>query len=83
MSRFFMLLLGMSILYGFSYGQNLYTLKGFIVDENNESLPGASVFLYSINKGTTTDLQGKFVIDNLQEGTYIIEVSFMGYPNTC
>ncbi|MEZ5084101.1 MAG: carboxypeptidase-like regulatory domain-containing protein [Bacteroidales bacterium] len=79
MSRFFKLLLGMSILYGISNGQSLYELKGSIVDENKMSLPGASVFLYPINKGTTTDLQGKFVINKLQEGTYKIEVSFMGY----
>ena len=74
-----MLLLCMNILCSSSYAQNKYVLKGVVIDENNQSLTGASVFLYPIKKGTITDDVGKFVINNLQKGNYIIEISFIGY----
>jgi len=74
-----MLLLVMSILYNYSNAQTNYELKGTIVDENNEPLTGASVFLFPVKKGTITDTKGFFVIDELSKGTYIIEISFVGY----
>jgi iron complex outermembrane receptor protein len=79
MSKLFMLLLGMSILFNYSNAQTHYKLNGSIVDENNEPLTGASVFLQSVNKGTITNANGNFVIDNLPKGKYIITVSFVGY----
>ena len=79
MSKFFMLLLGMGILYSFSYGQTNYQLKGTVVDENNKPLIGASVFLYPVEKGTITDAGGDFIFNNLSNGKYTIEISFIGY----
>ncbi len=79
MSKFFMLLVGMSLLCNCLFAQTHYELKGVVVDEYNEPLPGASVFLYPIEKGTTTDAEGAFVIDKLLQGTYTISVSFIGY----
>jgi iron complex outermembrane recepter protein len=79
MSKIFMLILGMSILYNFSYGQPCCELKGTVVDENNKPLTGASVFLYPIERGAITDASGNFVIGSLSKGKYMIEISFMGY----
>lgn len=73
-----MLLLSMGVLC-FSYGQTYNQLKGKVVNENNEPLTGASVFLFSVNKGTITDDKGFFVFDGLSEGVYSIEISFVGY----
>jgi iron complex outermembrane recepter protein len=79
MSKIFMLLLGMSILYNFSYGQPCCELKGTVFDENNEPLTGASIFLFPIERGAITDASGNFVIGSLSKGKYMIEISFMGY----
>ncbi len=74
-----MLLLGMGILCSSANAQSYYELKAKVVDENNEALPGASVFLYPVKKGTVTDAKGNFVIDNLPKGKYAVEISFVGY----
>lgn len=77
-----MLFLGMSLIYGLSYGQMHYELNGNVVDENNQPLPGASVYLYPVDKGTITDANGAFGIDHLAPGSYKIEISYIGYK-TC
>ncbi len=69
----------MSILYNFSYAQTHYKVNGTVVDENNEPLTGASVFLFPVKKGTITNVSGDFSIKNLSKGRYIIEISFVGY----
>ena len=60
-------------------GQSNYVLEGKVVDQSNQALPGASLMLYPIKKGTVSDHNGKFSISNLLRDTYVIEVSFIGY----
>ena len=55
-----------------------FTLNGKVVNENNESLPGATILVKENNKGTSTDFDGKFRV-NLSKGIYTIQVSFVGY----
>ena len=55
-----------------------FTLNGKVVNENNESLPGATILVKESNKGTSTDFDGKFRV-NLPKGTSTIQVSFVGY----
>jgi iron complex outermembrane receptor protein len=55
-----------------------FTLKGKVVNENNESLPGATILVKEPKKGTSTDFDGKFNV-NLPKGYYTIQVSFIGY----
>ena len=55
-----------------------FTLNGKVVDENNESLPGATIFIKEINKGTSTDFDGKFRV-KFPKGNYTIQISFIGY----
>lgn len=62
---------------GFANAQS-YTLQGKVVDENQEALLGATVMVKEINKGTSTDLDGKFSI-TLQEGNYTLKVSYVGF----
>lgn len=79
MSKFVMFFLCMISSYGLLYGQINYVFDGVVVDENNEPLAGASVFLYPIEKGTVTDANGHFVFSNLPQGSYIVDISFIGY----
>ncbi|MGJ8745550.1 TonB-dependent receptor [Polaribacter sp.] len=55
-----------------------FTLNGKVVDENNDSLPGATILVKENNKGTSTDFDGKFSVQ-LLKGKFTIQVSFMGY----
>ena len=55
-----------------------FTLKGKVVDANNESLPGATILVKETQQGTSSDFDGVFRI-NLEKGMYTIQVSFIGY----
>ena len=80
MRGIFILVIWMNFLFfGISYSQTGNILEGIVVDETNESLPGASIILYPEMLDATTDAEGKYIISNLENGTYIIEVSFVGY----
>lgn len=54
-------------------------VSGIITDTDNNPLPGASVFLPEISKGTMTDSQGKFQFKNIPNGEIKIQISFLGY----
>jgi len=79
----FIFLLLYTACYGFS--QNLYqTIRGTVTDNDTKlPLPGANVILVSSNpiKGATTDLNGKFRIENVPIGRQSLKVSFLGYDD--
>lgn len=57
-------------------GQNL---KGIVKDAGSkEALTGVTVFVESLKKGTSTDLNGHYEL-SLPEGSYDISFSFVGY----
>lgn len=64
-----------------SYG----LVKGVVVDaKTEEALPFVSVVIYklkdtSIVDGILTDEQGQFKFNNIQQGNYIIRLSYVGY----
>lgn len=52
-------------------------IKGKVLDENGNPLPGATVLVKGTTIGTTTDFDGEFSID-LNPGD-ILEISYIGY----
>ncbi len=60
-------------------GQQSWSLTGQITDEAGKPLPGASVFLSPVNRGTATGRTGSFEFQNIPEGKYTIEVSYLGF----
>ena len=58
------------------FGQTKIT--GTVVDETNEPLPNASVFVKGTKNGTTTDFDGKFTL-NAKSNSGVIVISFVGY----
>ena len=54
-------------------------IEGRVLDENNVPLAGATVRMEGLTKGATADVNGKFVVSNLDAGTYALLVGFMGY----
>ncbi|MHB9040666.1 MAG: TonB-dependent receptor [Melioribacteraceae bacterium] len=72
----FMMLLGINL-----SAQNLKgTITGKVVDEvTNEPIPGVNVVIVGSQKGAAADLNGEFVISNLDAGIYQVRVSALGY----
>ncbi|QMU63428.1 MAG: TonB-dependent receptor plug domain-containing protein [Flavobacteriaceae bacterium] len=55
-------------------------LTGTVVDSTNEPLPGASVVVKGTTNGTSTDFDGKFMLDSkTTSGTLVI--SYIGYKS--
>lgn len=55
------------------------TLGGLVLDDENRPLPGATVEVEELNRITTTDADGAFVIELPGEGMYTLIVRFVGY----
>jgi len=59
------------------------SIQGRIYNEiNNESIPFANIVLDSTQIGTTSDENGRYVIDNLKPGIYNLTCSFVGFKTT-
>lgn len=55
-------------------------ITGTVVDETNESLPGASVLEKGTTNGTQTDFDGKFTL-NAKSNSGVLVISFIGYKS--
>lgn len=76
--RFFVILLMLSGITGIVAAQTL-TISGVVSDKNTgEVLPTANVFVVELNRGATTNVDGRYEIP-VTSGTYTIQVSFIGY----
>jgi len=70
-----------------SYGQekNLtQTIRGKVIDKDTQQpLPGATIFITNLEsqKGTSTDTEGNFRLENVPVGRININVSYVGYRN--
>ena len=54
-------------------------VKGVVLDENGEPVPGANVVVKGATVGTITDMDGNFSLQ-VEKGATIV-VSFIGYAN--
>jgi iron complex outermembrane receptor protein len=68
------LILGFS---GLINAQN--TVSGTVTDLQNQPVPGVSVYVSELHKGTTTDENGKYILNNLPKGGLRIAFTFVGY----
>lgn len=62
-------------------------IEGRFTNSKTEPLPFVSLVLLnatdtSFVKGSVSDTEGKFIIDNVQNGNYILVGSFVGYKST-
>lgn len=55
-------------------------LKGIVVDENDQPLPGASVKVKGTDKGVSTDANGRFSLQVPGIGSKLV-ISFIGYES--
>ena len=78
------------LLVGSAFGQAVPTpqgaIQGTVTDQSGEPLPGANVVLKGSNlsapNGMTTDLEGRYRLGNLRDGTYQIAGSYIGYKTS-
>jgi iron complex outermembrane receptor protein len=68
------LILGFS---GLINAQN--TVSGTVTDLQNQPVPGVSVYAPELHKGTTTDENGKYTLNNLPNGGLRIAFTFVGF----
>ena len=57
---------------------SLMTIKGKVVDEHDETLPGVTVRIKGTSLGTATDAQGDFKL-TVSPGKYVLVFTFVGY----
>lgn len=61
------------------FAQNA-VFKGKITDmQTGEPLPGVNILLLENARGTATDLDGNYSLNDLLTGTYTVRVSYIGY----
>lgn len=77
-SLFFLFLSFISLLLN---AQETGAIVGLLSDKefNNEPLVFANVIIKGTSKGTTTDFDGKFILENLEPGLYTVQFSYVGY----
>lgn len=57
-------------------------ITGQVVDKKtSEPLIGVSVFIENTKTGSMTDIEGRFAINNLDEGKYNLMVNYVGYKS--
>jgi TonB-dependent receptor len=54
-------------------------ISGVVQDKNAQSLPGATLKLDKYNRYTISDQNGHYEFLNVPEGSYQVEVSYLGY----
>lgn len=80
MARYWFTTLFLSLFSILAFGQEKATIHGVVSDATSgETLVGVNVFLQGTALGTATDIEGKFVIENISPGEYNLEVSYIGY----
>ncbi|MBJ7880623.1 TonB-dependent receptor [Gelidibacter salicanalis] len=57
-------------------------LTGQIRSESNEPLPGATIYLEELQKGTTSDFNGFYTLQDIPEGTWTVTVRMLGFQTT-
>tara|TARA_B100001057_G_scaffold501253_1_gene622637 strand:- start:100253 stop:101188 length:936 start_codon:yes stop_codon:yes gene_type:complete len=78
MKHYFTLLFLTLSFFGFAQSGNL---QGVITDKDGLTIPGATVSITSLNKGTVTDFNGKYVLVDIPEGKHSIIVKYLGYSD--
>ena len=62
--------------------QNRGVIQGRVLDTaSKRPLIGTNVIVVGANAGAATDLEGRFIIENLPVGTYVLQFSYLGYKS--
>lgn len=62
-----------------SSAQTTGKIAGRVVDAGGEPLPGVNVLVFGTPRGSSTDIDGRYFILNVDPGTYTLVSSFIGF----
>ena len=80
--RYTLTLLSFLITTNILFAQVTGDIRGQIIDElTEEPIIGANVIVDGTNRGSATDIEGNFFIDNIAVGTYGVRVDYIGYAS--
>src|SRR5690554_4054425 len=58
------------------------TIKGKVIDQNNsETVIGANINIQGTSNYATTNIDGIFEFKNAEPGSYIVNISYLGYQS--
>ncbi|MDR0976936.1 MAG: carboxypeptidase-like regulatory domain-containing protein, partial [Prevotellaceae bacterium] len=55
------------------------SIRGRVVDQSQQTLPGASLYIATLRTGAVSDVNGYYTIADIDPGTYLVRVSYVGY----
>lgn len=55
------------------------SISGTVVDENGEAIPGSTIQIVGTTQGGIADINGNFILQDLQPGAYQIKISALGH----
>lgn len=62
------------------YAQKSNLIQGKVTDKTTgEALIGTNIFLKGTAFGAASDLNGKYILKNIPDGDYILQISYLGY----
>ncbi|WP_405368122.1 TonB-dependent receptor [Nonlabens sp. Asnod2-A12] len=64
--------------YTISFAQS-GNIQGVIFDDQGLFVPYATVTIPNLNKATTTDVDGKFTLLSIPEGSHVLKIIYLGY----
>jgi TonB-dependent starch-binding outer membrane protein SusC len=65
---------------GTVFAQGTGAVAGVIMDRaTGQPLPGANILIQGINRGTTADADGRYVLSGIAEGRYQIRFTYIGF----
>lgn len=54
-------------------------VRGRVVDSEEHTLPGASIYVEDLKTGVISDMDGFYTLPNLKPGRYKVKVTYVGY----
>jgi TonB-dependent receptor len=54
-------------------------ISGNIVDQSGLGMPGATIYMENLDRGTYSDVQGKFQLTGIPAGKHRLNISYIGY----
>lgn len=58
---------------------SLGIITGRVTDNEQHTLPGATIYIEDLHTGVTSDINGYYTLPNLKPGTYTLRISYVGY----
>ena len=55
------------------------TISGRVIDNVQQTLPGASIYIEKLHTGVISDINGFYSLPNLEPGEYVVKVTYVGY----